>query len=489
MANRAISDWIARIGSEPIPVIGTAIEQLRQVSNDESRPIQDIVEVIEQDPGLAVYVLRLMSSKQRSSLATEVTSVQQALMMMGTEQLKKMPMQLPDVEHTLVDPARTRLLKTFSRTYHAARQAVAWARERRDMNPDEVFAATQLHFLGEMSLAIHAPQLLDQIDQMCIEQHLPSEEAQYILLGFTLDELTLQMAEQWHLPQLLSESLQAENARFPRAYGIMLAVQLGRHAAINWYSEKTRSIQDKVAEWLGQPVDKVIAKSHQLAASIANTAFVTYQVQPAAALLPRVIPAESTITQSTQKSDELGQVDACLTPQLPIIRDLLQQLNDPSITQYKPQQIMQTVLDALHQGLGLNRVVFARLNADEQRLVADKIIGSNNDPIFNRFELDLRGKHLFSRLMEKTQAIMINDHNRQKYWSLVPVDIQKKLKVNSFIAMSLYINNQPLGLIYADRHSNSCQLDDNTYRYFKTVCNQTIKVLTQRDPASQKHNN
>ncbi len=480
MSNRRLNDWIERFGNDPIPAIGRAIKELRSVTSDERRPVHEIVEVVERDPGLSVFVLRLANSKKRSSLSSEVTSVQQALMLLGTGQLQKIPAQLTDLEKSLPDAARLRLLKTFSRTYHAAYQSLAWARERRDMNPDEVFAATQLHFLGEMALAIHAPELLDQIDRMCIEQHLPSEEAQYVLLGFTLEELTLKLAEQWHLPDLLKESLQAENARFPRAYGIMLAVQLGRHAAINWYSEKTRDIEDKVAEWLDQSPDQVIARVHQLAARIANTSCELYQVQPAASLLPLIEPSQpETRTDSPKQANAPeATADICLMPQLPVVRELLQQLTDTQILNKRPQEVIQTVIESLHHGLGLNRVVFARLDPEKRKLIGEKVIGSNNDPIFSRFEIDLNGKHLFSRLMEKTQAILINDQTRQKFWSLVPAELQKKIRVNSFVAMSLYVNDQPLGLIYADRHSNNCQLDENTYRHFKTVCNQTTKVLS-----------
>ncbi|MDY6980456.1 MAG: GAF domain-containing protein, partial [Pseudomonadota bacterium] len=162
---------------------------------------------------------------------------------------------------------------------------------------------------------------------------------------------------------------------------------------------------------------------------------------------------------------------------LPVVRELLQQLTDQQILDKRPQEIIETVIESLHHGLGLNRVVFARLDTEKRKLVGEKVIGSNNDPIFSRFEIDLAGKHLFSLLMEKTQAILLNDQTRSKFWSLVPPDLQKKIRVNSFVAMSLYVNGKPLGLIYADRHSNNCQLDENTYRHFKTVCNQTTKIL------------
>ncbi|MDY6980455.1 MAG: HDOD domain-containing protein, partial [Pseudomonadota bacterium] len=73
MSNRSLNDWIDRFGNDPIPAIGRAIKELRSVNNDERRSVHEIVEVVERDPGLSVFVLRLASSKKRSSLASEVT--------------------------------------------------------------------------------------------------------------------------------------------------------------------------------------------------------------------------------------------------------------------------------------------------------------------------------------------------------------------------------------------------------------------------------
>lgn len=478
----SINDWVKRIGVKPIPVLNDTITDLRRVIAKPNARISEIVAVVERDPGLTVYVLRIMNSKQRSSMSSVVTSVQQALMMMGTDQLNELPQRLPQLEQTLQDPARTRLLKTFMRTYHAARQALAWAMQRRDMTPDEVFAATQLHFIGEMGLAIHAPEMLDEIDQLCIEKHIPSEEAQYIKLGFTLDDLTLQLAQQWQLPALVSEALHAENAKFPRAYGVMLAVQLGRHAAIDWYGAKTRSIQANAAEWLDVDTDDIVRQTHVLAVEVARDAYKVYKVTPAACCLPMLHMAPAGESRPTEASTPQAPeaVDICLMPQPALIKKLLMQLNHPDIHKYDAQQIMNVVVQGIHHGLGMNRVVYARLDEAKRRLLADKIVGSNNDPIFSRFEIGLKEPSLFSMLMEKNQAVLINDGNRHKLWSLVPQDFQKKINVNSFVAMSIYIDNQPVGLMYADRHSNNCQLDETSYNYFKTICNQVIKTLSRR---------
>jgi len=220
-----IESWIERIGRKPVPVLPQTVTALR----------------------------------------SDVTSVQQALMMLGTEKVSELPA-----------PALERLHKTFARAYHAARQATDWAILRRDMTPDEVFAATQLHFLGEMFVAIYAPQQLDAVDQMRREKHIACEEAEYLVLGFTLDQLTARLARLWRLPKLVLEALHPENARFPRAYGIMLAVQLARSAAIDWYGERTRSIESRA---------ELITRAHRLAVSVAHDSTM-YRAVPAASRLP-----------------------------------------------------------------------------------------------------------------------------------------------------------------------------------------------------------
>ncbi len=474
----SLDEWVNRIGHAPVPVLGRTIKELNQHCILENAPIAKLADVVERDPGLVVHLLRMMNQKTSSSLRTDVTSVQQALMMMGTTQLSELPKHLPSLEKNLQEPATTRLLKTFCRAYHAARQATAWAGLRQDMTPDEVFAATQLHFLGEMHIAIHAPQQLDRVDHMRNEKNIASEEAQYIVLGFTLDQLTAKLARLWNLPELVLEALHPENARYPRAYGIMLAVQLARGAATNWYSEKTRHIQEQVAEWLKRDLDFIIAGSHRLAAEVARDSAL-YKVRPAAAGLPLIytIPQTPDATEEAEQTQKVA--DICLMPQVNVLKELMGKLHSKKIPMQNCYELISAVLKGMHDGIGLNRVLFASVDAENGNLQPEKIIGADNDPVFSRFQITLKEPQLFTHLLEKTQAVLINDQSRPKFWSLVPVEFQKLIGTNSFMAMSVVIDNKPLGLFYADRHNSACQLDERSYKYFKLVCSQTIQLLQQ----------
>ncbi|MDH5572829.1 MAG: HDOD domain-containing protein, partial [Gammaproteobacteria bacterium] len=467
----SIENLVARIGDNTIPVLATTIKELRQKCAQENTLVADLQEIVDRDPGVVVYLLRLGNSKTTGSLRSDITTVQQSLMMLGLGQVSALPEKLPALEKVLVEPAITRLLKTFARAYHAASQATAWAKMRRDMNPEEVFTATQLHFLGEMYVAIYYPELLDQIDIMRNEKNIASEEAQFIVLGFTLDQLTAKLARLWNLPALLLDALHPENAKFPRAYGIMLAVQMARGAAVNWYNEKTRDIQQQAAKWLDKNLDLIIKETHKVAVNVAHESAL-YKVQPAAFLLPLIQNTEEDISVTEKKT-----ANVCLMPQIHIVKKLSLDLTQPASLHKNAYELISTVLKGLHDGIALNRVVFAQFDKDNNSLKAVKIIGVDNDPLFSRFEIALSPVNLFSHVMKKTQAILINNNNREKYWELVPEKFQHLVRTNSFVAMSIYVNDKPLGLIYADRHHSSCQVDERSYKLFKNICNSTAKAL------------
>lgn len=476
-----LREWIKRIKDKPIPVLVRTVDQLRKLNASDDAHVQQIVEVVEQDPGLTVQLLRFCNDQQGHRLQREVASVQQAVMLVGTRKLNEMAMKLPLLHKSLHEPARSQVLRTFCRAYHAGMQAVAWAKLRRDMTPDEVFAASQLHFLGEFVLAMHAPDQLMETFRMRREKNIASEEAQYLILGFTLDELSLAIAEAWHLPGLVMEALRAENANHPRGFGIMLAVQVARHAAIDWYSNKTNALLKQAAEWLSVPLDKLIVQTHRLAVDIAHLGHYEGVLQAASLLIqdrPGIQQAAGKKVE--EKPDTRAAV--CLMPQVNVLADIMNQLKQALLLKKESDEIMRIILQGMHDGIGLNRVVFAKLDPDRRYLRACAIVGAENDPVFNRFSIKLNTPHLFVRLLDKSQAICINNDNREQYWSMVPVEFQKLIGTNSFMAMSVFANAELLGLVYADRHTSDCQLDNVSYNYFKKFCNtlgQALQVSIQ----------
>lgn len=471
----SLETWVTKIRDKPIPVLAQSIEKLSRLCVNDDTTVQQIVDVVEQDPGLTVQLLRKCNSKDGGRLQREITSVQQAVMLVGTQQLKDIAKQLPVLEKNFSETAQKQILRTFCRAYHAGYQAVYWAKLRRDMTPDEVFAVSQLHFLGEMILAIHAPEQLLAVFELRREKSISYEEAQYITLGFTFDQLSLAIAKAWQLPELVQEALQAENASNPRGFGIMMAVQLARGAAIDWYSDKMSSIYEHVSELLDRPVDDIIRQSHRLAIEIARQTHF-YNVMQSASLLP-LIKRDNDVAAIKQTVTSDYQADICLTPQVNVLKVTMEKLKAAITEKQASDKFINICLKGLHDGVGLNRVVYTQLDSESNRLVAKAVIGADNDPVFNRFNIQLAQAHLFQQLISKSQAVCINDENRKQFWSLVPAEFQKLIGTNSFAAMSIFLDNKLHGLVYADRHTSSCQIDTSSYNYFKKLCNSLSTAL------------
>lgn len=479
MDNKNINKWVELAVKEPIPVLKHTIKELRNLCRQEEIPLKEITHVVERDPGLVVHILRTANNRPKSRLSAEITHVNQAFHLMGTDQLTHLPDVLPAVSDTLEEKEKVRLLATFNRAYHAARFATDWAALRGDMTPDEVFAAAQLHFLGEMILAIHAPELLEKITKLRIEDHIASEEAQYIVLGFTLNELTLKIAEKLKFPALVTEALSSENAKFPRAYGIMLGVQLARNITHeNWYSNQTYNLQEQIAEWMDISVDEVITRTHVIAAEVARE-IPQYDTPPAARLLPLIIKPEEIQIDNNNEKQATHDAAICLIPQLSVLREAIQMMTKLSPKDVSCDEFIQHIVTAMHDGVGLNRVVFCLYNKEEKLLQGHVLKGAENDPVFNRFKIEITDADLFSHLLTKPQAILMNESNREKFWPLVSTNFQNLVSTNSFVAMSIFIKNKPYGLFYADRHTATCQIEERSYNYFKTLCTHTTKVLEQ----------
>jgi len=473
--NNNLTKWIELAHKQAIPILKHTISELRILCQKPEIPLKEITHVVERDPGLVVHILHNSNKQTGGRLSSEITHINQAFRLMGTDQLTKLPDALPAVGDVLNDKSKIRLLATFNRAYHAARFATDWAALRRDMTPDEVFAATQLHFLGEMIIAIHAPELLDKITKSRIEDHLASEEAQYLVLGFTFNELTLEIAEKFKFPKLVTEGLSSENAKYPRAYGIMLGVQLVRNISHEgWFSEHTLELQQNVAEWMDVTEDYIIARTHTIAAEVARE-IPQYDTPAMARLLPLIRVAPK--IQAEQNTQHMAEI--CLIPQVPLLRSALHEMTQFSPKDVRLEEVLKLIVSAMHDGIGLNRVVFCLYNKDDNVLQGHVIKGAENDPTFNRFQITIDGKNLFSHFLNKPQAVLVNNQSRNKFWPLVPAEFQKLINTNSFVAMSIFIKNKPFGLFYADRHTAACQLDERSYSYFKTFCTHATKIIEQ----------
>jgi HD-like signal output (HDOD) protein len=230
--------WIEYFSAVDIPVLrktARRLDELRQ--NIDQVNGRDIAPIVLQDPLLATKVLAYIQQFQGRYLHSDITTIANAVMMLGVEPFFAHFESLTTIETLLKDEpqALIGILRVIRRVQRASSYAYEWALERHDMNVEEVALATLLHDLAELLLWCFAPRLATEIRQrQQADPTLRSAMAQTQILGIRLFDLQLALCDAWQLPELLKTLMDDVNAELPRVRNVVLAVNLARHSANDW---------------------------------------------------------------------------------------------------------------------------------------------------------------------------------------------------------------------------------------------------------------
>jgi len=472
-----LQDWLDRLANETFPVFPATSKTLKNLNDDDlNRSVDRFCSDILFDPGGVIAILRKANSGRQGGLGTRVCTVENAAMMIGMNAMRNLTDEFPNIEPPGETDSEKGYMKIVARAYHVAYQAYDWAVCRGDMTPKEVFVAAFLHDIGAMVLWLYASEQMQAVHELKWEKQVPDDEAQYVILGFSQEQLGHGIADIWKLPEMVYECLQAEDAHNPRALTVKLANQLVHLSETGWYTDEMTECLESVCQLLDISYHDAVKRVHKNALEVAReTAF--YGVSPSAALLP-MTSAEWPTVHGNKRDEQAGK-HFCLMPQK-FMFDAAKTSLGKFLKQEAPlNDIVEICMAGLHDGLGLNRVVFALLTKDLTKLEGRYIHGADSDPVFSQFsvKVDLSNKDLFTQLLQKARSVWVSRENNEKIWPLIPESFKTLINTQEFFAMSVFVKGKPLGIFYADRHLEDSHLDQKSYEGFKTLSTLVSKAI------------
>lgn len=472
-----LEGWLEKLKTEKIPVFPQTQSDLKNINDEDlNRSVDRICADILFDPGGVIAILTRANSGRRGGLDANVSTVENAAMMIGMNAMCTLTNDYALLDPPGVSASEKGYMRIVARAYHVAYQAYDWAITRGDMTPKEIFVAAFLHDIGAMALWLYAPELMKAVHELKWEKQVSDDEAQYVILGFSQEQLGQRLVELWHLPEMVYECLHAEDAHNPRAMNVKLANKMVHLSETGWYTEEMVECQESIANLLDLSYHEVARKVHNNALEVARTTTL-YGVSPSAALLP-MTSAEWPTVHGGKRDKEAGK-HFCLMPQKFMYDAAKKSLEDFLTNKAGINDILEIAMSGLHDGLGLNRVVFALLTKDLNRLEGRFIHGADSDPAFSRFivDIDLSRKDLFSQLLQKTRSIWANKEKNENIWPLIPDEFIDLIDTTEFYAMSVFVQGKPLGVFYADRHLKDIHLDQKSYDSFKVICSLVSKGI------------
>lgn len=284
-----LNAWVSYLDQAPLPVLRRTAADLASLREREDELNgRELAAVILHDPIMTVKVLRYLESHRGRSQVTDITTIDRAIMMIGTTPFFRQFADQPLIEESLAGhpQAMEGMMQVMSRARHAAMYAQDWSALRHDVDSDEVLVAALLHDLAEMLLWCFAPGQMQEIrDRMRHDPTLRSAAAQQEVLGFRVTELQIALASIWHLPKLLLSLMDESHAELPRTQCVALAAALARHSANGWSDAALPDDFAAIGRFLKISPEEAWERVRHTALQTAR-GWEWYGVAPAAAWLP-----------------------------------------------------------------------------------------------------------------------------------------------------------------------------------------------------------
>ncbi len=479
------------------PVLGRCVKEISELSDTAGN--QRLVGIYAYDPLLCARVLRATNRRDQ----TQLSALEQAPLFLGAEEFRHMAVTAPILEQTLQGAALAAYIQAVKRAYTKAKLAGHWSSRHGYAHPQEFFYATLLAGIGELGIRMVEPELGHRIDSAAVDGGWHGVDKP--ILGFSSTELSLALAREWNLPDILQQALTSGDNPHKKPELVQLTLGVMEAARIDPLSQTTLEFLERGAVTGGGVADRLREELLVFCRGVAREVSEWYPTDPGQDFIPffpglfrwpeplpsasagavkrrtaltdtkvnRPPPKERSKVASPRKVAEKKPPEAAVRASRAV---------KPSLADRKPrlepqgkkrgknaQQVIMEALHGLNRDIGLPRVVFAMNSGDKKHIEGRYFTGVTKDSPLRSLRIDRSSSTLFSRLLDKPQNVWVNDSNRKRVESLFDDNMRQVLGAQDFFAASIYLRAKPVGILYADSGSADMRLEEKQYQQFKAA--------------------
>lgn len=183
--------------------------RLNQMVNDEHSTAADIAKVINQDPGLTTRLLKIANSPMYGT-SRQIDNVVRAITLLGHKQIRDLA--LSTVASKMFQGMLSEVISVedfWRHSLYCGLLARTLAQAGKIANPDTMFTAGLLHDIGQLIIFHRMPEQAHQIILLTVQGDANKDmvSAEREIIGFDHTEVGAQLARNWHLPEVLCESI------------------------------------------------------------------------------------------------------------------------------------------------------------------------------------------------------------------------------------------------------------------------------------------
>lgn len=463
---RSLSEWTHVLCNEEMPIFSNTALSVHDVLSDDRKGAMELASVILQDPNLTVKLLKISNTPHYNPSRQKMVTVSRAIIMLGSEVIRELTLVCSFLECILSAINKQQASEEIAQAIHAAVHAKSIAIAANDSLPEEIFIATLLNHIGSISFWCFCGEQGERIQALINKGNCSRQEAEIQVLGFKLTELGTCLSKAWKLGGLIEESIKpGVKSKNPRVGLVHLGYEITEALKEGASSAKYNACIRKIEALTKEPQKDIIEKLQNNTANASDMAC-QFGATDAAMLI------QSRLNNAVDLEEPAPDIDKKQL-QLHISQDIVSIISD----QIDINLLLETVLEGIHRGIGMDRTIFSLLVSDKQSLKEKLSLGWRKGSYENKvvFNVSETPPNIFFHALAGTQAFWAKPLVNTKLYMLRDINVVGK---NECFMMPVFSNNIPIGLIYADRGITNQPLTEEDFSAFKYFSQQANIGLT-----------
>ncbi|MCB4795801.1 HDOD domain-containing protein [Pseudomonas sp. NP21570] len=477
---RTIPAWIKALDDAPLPAFAGVHGKVRLALRDSSKSMRQIAELIQDSPVLALRFIQEANRGIGDSQPAE--SLEVALSRIGLQRAEALLARIPAMEAADM-PQPLRQLVLISR--HASQQANGLFAARLARLWQDIHWGSLLFLSPAWALIGAYPHLLDSWEQRVLVKGEPASRVERELLGVSLLELCLRLAEHWRLPDWIIQGYRLLGTDRRR---LIKALHIAHDNEHPLHQQQMLDADPDLRRWLTLPSNTIVL-ANGLALSSHNSwsgvhslrwqrlaglylqvslADLQQMVHQQAATSAREIgrtdlwhPAQGLLWPTGTRFQVLRAAPVASDADLAEWREHCRRLLSEPTPFSNVLQLTATASQALACA-GMQRTLVLLFDRKQNRLIAQQSAGLPSDAA--RLTLIPEQSQIVRRLLEKPAQLRLQPANMAQFSALLPGSLKALFSGEHLLLRSLGIDGRVLMLVVSDQ--NGASFSDTTLQTF-----------------------
>jgi HD-like signal output (HDOD) protein len=470
---RGTDAWVDIIGQYELPAFAATVRSLEKLAEDNTASLPSLGKAVLHDQGLTTRILRAVNSVTYSSGRNTVTTVSRAAVILGYNTLKHICITAKMIDSMLRNrdinkQVFERLLRLMAKSFHSAILAKMLLGDRAEDTQEEVYIAALLHELGEIAFWSIGGEMTEALDTALRQNDGTKDQVIMQMLGTSFDQLSVGLASVWNMGDMLVRSIEDPSRRTPEMRAIGLACDYSSALTDPQSSVNLSSCLKEMSELSGMSEQQMRRKLKHCTEQSVELA-VSYGAKALTKFLDPQADLSRFERDDGHHSDEMVQLE--------MLRELTQIANE----QGDLNVLVNTAIEGLHRGVGMDRVIVFMLNQAKDKMLPRFVSCDNAERIETGFVFPLKqGDTVFDAVYKTQLPLWIDAPSADKWRKKLTPALHGLVQGFPFFVGPLTVNKKCIGLVYADRFETQRSLNQEDFAAFNHFIGQLSLCLSFR---------